>query len=262
MIPIISPKYQMKLITEVEKKLWDLFPDKKYMNVLFYIEKWHEEEFDLNNSWENFTIYKDERKNIDLLRTLNSINGETLLKIAIDLGVDTPDFIPSIPTFRNQIKSDYLTASATFEKAFKDIENNPDTAIGLTNSALESIVKEILNDERITTEWNKGDTLYKISSSLLKEFKLYPNAQISEEIKVIGTSLLSASQSIEKIRSTKTFFHGKTKDDYVIDDPLFAYFVVNSVCTIGLFLMSFYKKKFPKEKSNDDIPFGSDNLPF
>ena len=63
MIPIISPKYQMKLITEVEKKLWDLFPDKKYMNVLFYIEKWHEEEFDLNNSWENFTIYKDERKN-------------------------------------------------------------------------------------------------------------------------------------------------------------------------------------------------------
>ena len=37
MIPIISPKYQMKLITEVEKKLWDLFPDKKYMNVLFYI---------------------------------------------------------------------------------------------------------------------------------------------------------------------------------------------------------------------------------
>ena len=88
------------------------------------------------------------------------------------------------------------------------------------------------------------------------------NIQIPEEIKVIGTSLLSASQSIEKIRSTKTFFHGKTEDDYVIDDPLFVYFVVNSVCTIGLFLMSFYKKKFPKEESDDDMPLDSDNLPF
>ncbi len=263
MIPIISPKYQMKLITEVEKKLWNLFPDKKYMNVLFYIEKWHEEDFDFNNHpRENFTIYKDERKNIDLLKTLNSIDGETLLKIAIDLGVETPDFIPSIPTFRNYIKSDYLTASTIFEKAFKDIENNPDTAIGLANSALESIVKEILNDKRITTEWNKGDTLYKLSSSLLKEFKIYPDAKIPEEIKTIGSSLLNACQAIERIRSTKTNFHGKTEEDYIVDNPMYAYFIVNSVCTVGLFLMSFYKKKFPKEKGNDDIPFDPDNLPF
>lgn len=252
----------MKLITDVEKALWNLFPEKKYMNVLSYIQKWQEEETDFNSSWENFTIYKDERQNIDLLKTLNSIDGETLLKIAIDLGVDTPDFIPSIPTFRNEIKSDYLTASATFEKAFKDIENDPSTAIGLANSALECIVKEILNDNRITTKWSKSDTLYKLSSSLLKEFKLFPDTQMPEEIKTIGTALLSASQSIEKIRSTKTCFHGKTEDDYVIDDPLFVYFVVNSVCTVGLFLMSFYKKKFPKEKSNDDMPFDSDNLPF
>ncbi len=262
MTPQISPKYQMKLITDIEKALWNLFPDKKYMNVLFYIEKWHEEEFDFNKTWENFTIYKDERQNIDLLKTLNSVDGETLLKIAIDLGVDTPDFIPSIPTFRNEIKSDYSTASVTFEKAFKNIENDPSTAIGLANSALESIVKEILNDNRITTRWSKNDTLYKLSSSLLKEFKLFPGTQIPEEIKTIGTALLSASQSIEKIRSTKTCFHGKTEDDYVIDDPLFVYFVVNSVCTVGLFFISFYKKKFPKEKSNEDMPLDPDYLPF
>ena len=34
------------------------------------------------------TIYEDNNKNIDLIKTLNSIKGDTLLKIAIDLGID------------------------------------------------------------------------------------------------------------------------------------------------------------------------------
>ncbi len=69
------------------------------------------------------------------------MDGETLIKIAIDLGVDTPDLIPSIPFFRNEIKAEYPTASQAFEKAYKEIEENPDIAIGLVNSALESIIK-------------------------------------------------------------------------------------------------------------------------
>lgn len=44
-------------------------------------------------------------KKIDLKKTLHQIDGETLLKIAIDLGLDTPDFIPSIPMFKNELKS-------------------------------------------------------------------------------------------------------------------------------------------------------------
>jgi len=56
--------------------------------------------------------------------------------------LETPDFIPCIPTFRNEIKSDYKTASATFEKAFRQIEEHPDIAIGLANSSLESIIKK------------------------------------------------------------------------------------------------------------------------
>ncbi len=72
------------------------------------------------------------------------MNGELLLKIAIDLSIETPDFIPSIPIFRNEIKVNYSNASNSFEKAFKDIEEHPDIAVRLANSALESIIKEIL----------------------------------------------------------------------------------------------------------------------
>src|SRR5690606_30651024 len=97
----ISPKYLMKLIADIEAALWDLFPSSKYKNVRFYIEKWHKSELYNrdNDYWENFAIHIDNNNNIDLTRTLNGIDGETLLKIAIDLGVETPDFIPSIPTF-------------------------------------------------------------------------------------------------------------------------------------------------------------------
>lgn len=255
----------MKLIADIEDALWKMFPTSKYRNVLFYIEKWHEVEgYNFNDYRENFVIYKDKNENIDLAKTLHSIEGETLIKIAIDLGVDTPDFIPSIPTFRNDIKSDYPAASATFEKAFELIESDPDTAIGFANSALESIIKEILSDKRISTICKKGDTLYKLATAILSEFKLFPNLQMPEEIKTIGSSLLSICQSIERIRSTKTNFHGKTSVDYIVDNPMYSYFVVNNICTVGLFLMSFYKSKYPVEQNCESQNVDSDynNLPF
>jgi hypothetical protein len=246
----ISPKYLMNLVHKIENALFCQFSSNKDIN--YYIDKWHVVEGDWNNAPENFYISKKENGEIDLLPTLHYIDGETLLKIAIDLGIETTDFIPSIPVFRNEIKTSYNNASATFEKAFKNIEEDPDMAVGLVNSALESIIKEILNDERITTKKSNGDTLYKLTQSILKEFQLFPNSDLPKEIKTIGSNLLTINQSIEKLRSEKTDFHGKTNEDYLIDDPLYAYFVINSVTTVALFLISFYKKKFPKFYSADN----------
>jgi hypothetical protein len=195
------------------------------------------------------------------LRTLHGIPGDLILKIAIDLGVETPDFIPSIPTFRNEIKSDYKTAYATFEKAFRHNEEHPDIAVGLANAALESILKEILKDNRINTKFKSEKTLYDLTSDLLKEFQLFPESEMPLEIKTIGSSLLSASQSIEKLRSEKTHVHGKTSDDYVIHDSLYTFFIVNTVATVGLFLISYFKIKFPKPLKKS-LPVIEDDLPF
>lgn len=254
----ISPKYTMTLIKNIESAIWVEY--KSYKDVRFYIDKWHTSEQDWNNYWENFPIVLKESKDIDLPATLHGIDGETLLKIAIDLGIETPDFIPSIPIFRNEIKSSYPTASRTFEDAFKQIEEHPDIAIGLVNSALESIIKEILKDERVKISLKGSETLYSLVGEVLKFFQLYPNSDIPKEIKTIGSSLLSISKGVEELRSSKTKFHGKTDDDYIINDSLYAYFVVNTVTTVGLFLKNYFENKFPLpiviiDDGIDDLPF-------
>ena len=166
----ISPKYKMTLIKDINDALWREY--KTYKDVFYYLNAWCVT-YDKFNA--NFNIYyKDnDNKNIDPIATLHNIEDDSLLlKIAIDLGLETPDYIPSIPTFRNEIKSSYKTASTAFEKAFKCVETDPATAVGLANSALESVLKEVLNDARITTTWNSTDTIYKLAKDLLDEFKL------------------------------------------------------------------------------------------
>lgn len=246
----------MKLVKSVETAIWEEY--KTYREVRLYIEKWHEYD-EWNNHWENFAISEKPSREIDLLQTLHNMDGTTLLKVAIDMGVETPDFIPSIPTFKNELKSEIKTAYDTFTKAFKQAEIDPSLAIGLANSALESIIKEILKDERIKSKVAGNETLYKLSSIILKEFNLSDNEN-PKEIKTIGNSLLSINQAIEKLRSEKTNFHGKTEEDYLINDSIYTYFVLNSVATVGLFLNSYYKTKFPKPKieiieDHDDLPF-------
>lgn len=207
-----------------------------------------------------FQFTRKENKKIDLLATLNTMDGSTLLKVAIDLGVDTPDFIPSIPTFKNELKAEYKTAYDTFSKAYKQIDTDPSLAIGLANSALESIIKEILKDDRLSSKTTGGETLYKLTSIILKEFNL-TNDDHPKEIKTIGSSLLAINQTIEKLRSEKTNFHGKTNDDYLINDTIYTYFIINTVATVGIFLNSYYKTKFPRlelkpiAEELDDLPF-------
>ena len=102
------------------------------------------------------------------------MDGETLLKVAIDLGVETPDFIPSIPTFKNELKSEYKTAYDTFTKAYKQIDSDPSLAVGLANSALESIIKEIIKDDRISNKLDGGETLYRLASLVSNKKFLKP----------------------------------------------------------------------------------------
>ncbi len=204
----IAPHYLMNLISNIEQAIWTKFSS--YRNAKFYIKKWHKVEYDeWNSKLENFTIELAADDKIDLPATLHNIDGETLIRIAIDLGLETPGFIPSIPLFRNEIKSEYSTASLTFEKAFKEIEEHPDVAIGLANSALESIIKEILKDERIETKLNSKKTLYDLTVSLLKEFQIHPTADMPVEIKTIGSSFLAINKCIEDLRSKKPIYMEK-----------------------------------------------------
>lgn len=255
----ISPRYQMSIVQNINDRLFELY--KSYEDVANYLDKWHIV-YDCYGDNENFYFYfkDEERKKLDVKKTLHHIDGETLLKIAIDLGVETPDYIPSIPVFKNELKSSYETASQTFENAFKNVEEDPSLAVGLANSALESIIKEILKDDRIDVEWNEKDTLANLIKSICKAFKLTTDSEMPNEIKTISSSLLNACKAIDDLRSDKTIFHGKMDSNYVLTEPLYAYFIVNAVSTVGLFLLNFYKLRFlqivkPVIEDIDDLPF-------
>lgn len=126
----ISPRYLMSIVQNINDRLFELY--KGYDDVTNYLEKWHIV-YDCYGDNENFYFYykDEERKKLDVKKTLHNIDGETLLKIAIDLGVETPDYIPCIPVFKNELKSSYETASQTFEKAFKNVEEDPSLALSL-----------------------------------------------------------------------------------------------------------------------------------
>ena len=261
MIESISPKYQMDIVQKINASLFEQF--KSYEDVEAYLSKWHKEEQEWNNFWENFQFYyKDEaKKKIDATKTLHNVDGGTLLKIAIDLGIETPDYIPSVPTFKNELKSSYETASLTFEKAFRNVETDPSLAIGLANSALESIIKEILKDSRINVTWGEKETLTKLIGNICKAFGLQSNENLPKEIKTLASSLINAGKAIEDLRSDKTEFHGKTDGDLMIKDAVYAYFVVNATTTVGLFLLNFYKSNYPPVDNKPEA-ISEDGLPF
>lgn len=255
----LSPRYQMILVQKIENKLQDEFTD--IQDISYYIRKWHQS-WDGNSfgSEENFHIYHVRSGNVDLLPTLHNMDGQLLLQIAIDLGIETPDFLPSVPIFKNELKNHYSTAKQSFDLASKDVVDHPDVAIGMANSTLESIIKTILNDLEI--KYNKNNTLYELTEEILRYFGMYPHKTLPSEIKKIGSALLSINQHIEKLRSDKTLFHGKDGNDYIIDDSVYAYFIINSITTVGLFLINIFEQLKKSKEVQAKLPWESIEIPF
>lgn len=252
-----SRKYWMILVNKINEAIWKEYTT--YKNVEYYIKKRQKIEKKYIIPESNFDIIKRDDGKISLIDTLHWIKDfDLILKIAIDLWVETPWFIPAVSYIKNELKENNKNAYDSFMNAFKTVEENPSLSIWLANTTLESIIKTIFDDGRIQIERNKKDTLYSLTEKILKVFKKYPWKNAPEDIILIGSWFLTSCQWIENIRSTKTEFHWKWKNDIVIKDSTYAYFVVNAVSTIWLFILDVYKKNFPEEnteKNTEDLPF-------
>lgn len=247
----VSPKYRINLIRKIEHAILVEFSTVDDEEA--YINRWHETE---GNWEENFNIVHKEGGEIDLLNTLRGIeDDELLLKIAVDMGIEIPDLLYSIPKIEGILSSSYEQAARTFENAMKKVYEEPATSVCCANSALESIIKHICQDDSIR-DCNPRDSLYDLVQHILKEFKYYPCKDMEEEIRNIGSGLLKAAQSIQDMRSRHAdASHGKTADDYIIDDELYAMYIINAVTTVGLFLLNFYEKKYLPNIEEDYVPF-------
>ena len=236
--------------------VFDRFDTNKYQNVKRYISRLHNEHFDYRGNFieSNFEIITQTNSDkIDLPATLDTMNDDLLFQIALDLNLEIPNLIYSIAEIKGVLAEKYEDASSTFEKAYNNIYSDPSTSIIMANSALELIIKKICSDQKLN-RCKKTDTLYKLTQHILKEFNFFPDKKLNEYIRNIGSGLLKTSQAIENIRSNHTEAHGT--EDEIIDDPVYAMFVVNSISTIGLFLLKYYET-MDKENSDfdDEIPF-------
>lgn len=270
----ISPKYIMELVPKVSETLWSLFSTSKYQNVRRYIEKWHDGKWVGWNGedWEeNFHIYfKDEEKReIDLDETLHSMPKDILIRIAIDLGIDTPGFLPVVPEFKNVLKDQNQSAYQNFGRATKNVHESPDNAVALAASTLEGIIKTILQHETFSDgSFNpKNKSLSKLVVEIIKKFGFDDKTKCPQEIITIASQLRSLGCSIDDLRSDKSTAHGKAHTDYVVDDPLWATFTINASASLGLFLWEYFQKKYlpnlPKEAEGvDNKPIDLSDIPF
>lgn len=255
-VTMISPSSMLDIIDRIEKALWDKFDTKKYQNVKRYISRWHQDDYDSRGNFcgSNFEIvFQNDSDNIDLPATLDNMNDELLFKIAVDLNIEVPGLVYSVAEIKGVLSQKYEDIGRTFEKAHEKIYSEPSTAIIMANSALERIIKKICSDSTIDS-CNSKDTLYKLTSHILKQFNFFPDKSLNSNIRNVGSGLLSTSQAIENIRSNNTEAHGT--EDEIISDPLYAMLIVNSVATVGLFLLNYYEKHYqPEPDLEDEIPF-------
>ena len=183
----ISPKFKMSLIEQVSKEIWDRYHS--YTLVEAYLEEFQEEDWDDYGNFRgvNFTIKKAENGKLDLIKTLSDMPQDILFTVAIDLDIPIPTVLPAFPTFTRSLTKGELGTSLAYDnfmKSYKLVYEDPEQAISLANSSLETIIKHILEDERINEKYG-DDTLPKLVEQVLKCFKYFPSKEVQKNIRNI-----------------------------------------------------------------------------
>lgn len=248
----ISPLYMQQLKEQVEDELWNLFEKSKYRQVGEYIARWHEDD---GNFWENFCIYtKDDH--IDLSATLAGMPNDILIKIAADIGVDTPGLLPCIPVMKNVLNQNNTNAYVNFERAVKNVYDHPDQSVALAASTLEGLFKTILGSScgKTLSTSTKNAALSELTSKVVKELIGTCDAETPVEIKTLAGQLRSLGSTIDSLRSDKSTAHGKADGEYVIDDALWAETVVNSTATLGILLWRLFERHQTQVAKEQPLP--------
>ncbi len=254
-ISMVSPDTIFNIAKKIKQKLLDT--KENLGDIEWYISRWREVYYGWNDEITgcNFEIIRiPDSPCIHIMETLQPMSNELLFKIAVDLDIEIPGLMYGVAEIKGILNDRYDDVGRKFEEACKEVYSAPDMAILKANSALERLIKEICKDKSIK-DCNPKDTLYKLTEHILKEFKFFPDKKLNSKIKNIGSGLLTTTQAIEGIRSSNTKSHGTL--DEIIAQPLYSVFVVNSVATVGLFLLNYYEHHYKPTSSleDDEIPF-------
>lgn len=268
--PTVSPKYILDLIEQVEPAIWKAFPTSKYKNVENYMKRWQNgKEDDFGNIYDgNFDIYYKDNQHIDLDKTMHNMPDEYILGIATELGIETPGFLPIMPQkFKNILKDNNRTAYQNFERAIKNTYENPDESVLLATTVLDSLIKTILNNDKIKDKIDfkirKNGSLTEQANAIIKVFKKESSSSdCPKEIFTLTNNLSTLCKTLDDLRSDKTPAHGSLEEDYIVNDPLWAILVINTTVTLGIFIWDFFNKKYNIEKEISQSEIDIENIPF
>lgn len=255
----ISPLYMQRLKNQVESALWNLFDESKYKQVEEYVRRWHEDD---GNLWENFFIYEKDDHHIDLGRTLVEMPNDVLIKIAADIGIETPGLLPCIPMIKNILGETNANAYVNFERAVRNVYDYPDQSVALAASTLEGVFKTII--QNVDQDASVGNlSLSKLTSKVVKELVDTCDSSTPQEVKTLASQLRSLGNTIDNLRSDKSTAHGKAPGEYVVDDSLWAETVVNVSATLGIFLWRLYERRTGREaEPSGQVPVDCEDIPF
>ena len=254
-----SPTFLTDLVTKIIEKINEEYNyDSKYTFIELCSKQYN---FKMQNEY-----YEDGTSSFSLYQTIKHLacsDEDTLIAIALELGIEVPNVIYSLKEIQVKLdENNFETARKYLDEACQKIYKEPHTAWALANTCLETITKHILEDDRIKDQidYKEKDTLYDLTQKILKAFEHYPSKEIGDSIKNIGSSFMTIAKSIENVRSENTDAHGKSSTQIIIEEPIYSTLAINSVITVGLFLLEFYEKKYPKPVLNDfsdddDVPF-------
>ena len=249
-----------RLKGRVENALWNLFAGSKYRQVEEYVRRWHD---DGGSIWENFCIFEKDG-HIDLSRTLAGMPNDILIKMAADIGVETPGLLPSIPVMKNILNQNNTNVYMNFERAVKDVYEHPDRSVALAASTLEGVFKTILQNSDPDIQ-AKNPSLSELTVKVVKQLIGECDASAPREIRTLASQLRGLGSTIDDLRSDKSTAHGKAAGDYVIDDELWAEAVVNATATLGLLLWRLHERSCAEAKvtsTDQSIPTYDDDIPF
>lgn len=251
----ISPKFMIDLEKNICDQICKQF--KTHSEMKRYIRKWWK--IISKETSDTFCIERRNDGKIDIAETLHNISDiseDFTIQIAVDLGIETPGIICSIPKIEGLDPKAYSNVTNTFAKATHEIYEDPPHAVELATSALETVCKHVLEQGHfLNINYDSKATLRPLVTNVLKSFSFYPLNTTQIEIKTIGSSLIKAVEALCTLRNSKTNAHGKDNSQTIIDDKSSALFVVNATVTIGGFILTYYKKLLDDHENDPEVFF-------
>ncbi|MCZ2356627.1 MAG: abortive infection family protein [Bacteroidia bacterium] len=173
---------------------------------------------------------------------MSNVDDAIVFQIANELGINVPksENLSSIKLAELLDGSAYAHAKQDFDNAIQDIDLRPENAIGMASTTLESICKAILDS--FGEPYPSDESLQPLQKVVFEKLKLSPDGKADPDIKRILGGLINVGAGIATLRTRYSSFHGKGAKQYRLGKR-HARLAVNSLSTIGLFLLETYQEQ-------------------